>query len=631
MKTIQKISAYDESVANLQKVTNLTRKETRSLAADLIKIETKTSVDEILKLATAGGRLGLTGKVLVDFTRATDKAFVALNDSLEGTAEEIGITLGKLAGNFNLDEKFGIGQAINKIGSSLNELGANSKAQEKFIVDFTKRLSGLGAQAGLTLPDVQALGALFDETGQSVEIAATTFNKLLPAIGKDTKKFAKVAGLDILAFEKLVTEKPLEALKAVAEGARSSQKGLLGLTKTLENYGIESARAAGIVGILSNNTERLTELQLISNEAFEEGTSLTDEFAIKTETLGARIETFNKKWTEFIVTLDNGSGPLARVTRGVVDFGIAVAELLKRVAGGIDPLIDNLVNEKAAEKFDRITDLYINKFTTQEVKVKRFGDQVLVASQKIEDYRVRLSPLISEQSRLENNIVKTTTTLDKNGVAYRAATKKLEEHNKKVQGIQLAIRVEQELIELLNTDLKQNAEVTEEVTNVNEGAGEEIEKLTGLINLQAKAVSDLNEDIRSAETEEDILNLKNEADIAKEELDRLRRIVSSSIEEFDKQQLDLIEDQTERVIAKEKAKNDKLIELIRSNAKVKGTTEARLTLEQAEAIDKIEANQAAFELDATIKRDKKKIKLEADLAKAEFEIKRTGFKTEEDF
>ena len=67
----------------------------------------------------------------------------------------------------------------------------------------------------------------------------------------------------------------------MAKGAKDSTGGLEGLSKTLENYGVDSARAASIVGILSNKTDRLTELQDLANTAFEEGTSITKEFGVK--------------------------------------------------------------------------------------------------------------------------------------------------------------------------------------------------------------------------------------------------------------------------------------------------------------------------------------------------------------
>lgn len=317
---VKVIKDFDESVADLAKTTGLSKDAARDLAKELLKIDTRTSVTELLALGTAAGRLGLEGEELIGFVEQTDKAFVALGDSLSGNAEEIGLSLGKIAANFGIEEEFGIAESINKIGSSLNELGANSKAQEGAIQDFTARLSGVAKQAGLTVPEVQALGALFDESGQSIEVASTTFNQLLPLMGKEVEKFAEVAGVNVDEFSKLVRDKPFEALKLVAEGAKSSDEGLIGLTETLENYGVKSSRAASIVGVLSEKTVRLGELQQIANDAFEEGTSLADEFAIKNDTLAAKTEKLSNNWDKFILSVEDGDGVLSVVIGGVVDL-----------------------------------------------------------------------------------------------------------------------------------------------------------------------------------------------------------------------------------------------------------------------------------------------------------------------
>lgn len=320
------IKDYDESIANLRKTTGLSADATRDLADQIRKIKTKTSITALLDLATAAGRLGLKGKDIVGFTIAADKAFVALGDSLEGSAEDIALTLGKLASSFNLDKEFGVGNSIERIGSALNELGANSKATEGPIVDFTRRLAGVASQAGISLTDIAALGALFDSTGQSIEVAATTMNILLPAIGKDVQKFAKVAGVSIEEFTRLIETDAIEALKLVAIGAKSNQDGLLGLSETLESFGVDSARAASIVGILANKTDELTRLQAIASKGLKENTSLTNEFNIKNNTLSASTDKLGKAYDNFIISIDDGTGPLSSALKGVVEFATALLQ-----------------------------------------------------------------------------------------------------------------------------------------------------------------------------------------------------------------------------------------------------------------------------------------------------------------
>ncbi len=365
---IRTIREFDESLADLQKTTGLTKSSATELANVIRKFDTRTSVTELLALASAGGRLGLTGKDLIEFTRSVDMAFVSLGDSLDGTAEDIGLTLGKLAANFQLDKKFGVGEAISRVGSALNELGATTKAQEGPIIDFTQRLAGIAAQANIALPDVLALGALFDASGQSVEVAATTFAKLLPAIGRDIERFAGIAGVNIKEFKTIVEKDAFEALKLIAVGAKSNEEGLIGLTEVLENYGINNARAAGIVGVLTGNIDELTRIQAISNKAFSENTSLAAEFAIKNSTLSAEVEKTKKAYDNFILSIENGEGAIGGVIKSVLKLTQSILGAGTASSSATDELMSQSIALDAQSKeVTRLADRYDELQTQTEL------------------------------------------------------------------------------------------------------------------------------------------------------------------------------------------------------------------------------------------------------------------------
>jgi len=184
------------------------------VSEDLFKIDTGTSIENLQELAVAAGKLDIKGrKDIVSFATSADKVFTALGDDLEGTAEEIATNVGKIAGLFGLEQEFGIGIGIEKVGSGLNELAAKSKAAAPAILDFTQRMAGFADI--LKVSDVQALGAFFDEGGQSIEIASTTLNKLLPDLALNFEKFASVAGKTPEEFKKIAETSPIEALKLV--------------------------------------------------------------------------------------------------------------------------------------------------------------------------------------------------------------------------------------------------------------------------------------------------------------------------------------------------------------------------------------------------------------------------------
>jgi TP901 family phage tail tape measure protein len=324
---------FEEQIADIRKVTSLGAKDAKKFALAIGDIDTRTSADNLLQLAVAGGRLGLTGNELLEFTRSTDQAFVALGDTLEGSAEQIGLTLGKIASNFGVDEN-GIGPAIQAIGSALNELGAKTKAQEGNIIDFTNRVAGVAVQAGLTIPQVASLGALFDATGQSIEVAATTLNKLLPAIAANDEKFARIAGVTLPKFRDVMRNDAFGALRLVSKGAKSSEQGLVGLQETIEGFGIRAGRAASIVGILANEQDQLTDLLLIAEPAFEVATSLLEEFAIKNETVEANMKKMTREWGQFIKELNSGNGPISAMINGLTELGRGFIRLFRDINTG---------------------------------------------------------------------------------------------------------------------------------------------------------------------------------------------------------------------------------------------------------------------------------------------------------
>lgn len=303
---------FDEKLADISKTTGLTIEQAKKLSTELLKIDTRTSVTGLQELASAAGRLGIEGEQnIVGFVRAADMAFVALGDDLEGTAEEIATNLGKVADQFGLIDEYGQEGGITRVGSVFNELASSSKADAGSIQDFTNRLAGVGAQAGLTLAEVASLGAMFDDAGQSIEVASTTMSTLLPELAKDTAGFAKVAGVTEDAFKTMLAESPMKALKAVAEGAKSSEKGLLGLNATLQKYGISSARASSIVGVLSGNIDKLNKFEEIANKQIKENTSLANENQTKQATLGATIERLKKSWDAWLISMSNSTSATA--------------------------------------------------------------------------------------------------------------------------------------------------------------------------------------------------------------------------------------------------------------------------------------------------------------------------------
>ena len=303
-----------ESQADVRKTTGLLTTDVLLLTQQLKTIDTKTSINELLSLAQAAGRMNIGSELvkkgqfdeareeIASFVKVMDKVFVALGDELDGSAEEIATTLAKISSTFGLDVEFGAAEGINKIGSAINELGANTKAQSKFIVDATRRLQAFSKSAGIGAGDVLGMAATLDELALRTESSTTAIQQFNTHIAKDLPKFAEIAGKSLEEFSKIAEEDANEALFLVLEGAQTTSGGLVKLGKVLDKLGIKGKREGETILALSENMDKLRRNQKIANDELERGTSLTNEFNIKNDTLGASLDKLSNAFDNLLIS-----------------------------------------------------------------------------------------------------------------------------------------------------------------------------------------------------------------------------------------------------------------------------------------------------------------------------------------
>ncbi|GAB2993850.1 phage tail tape measure protein [Cyclobacterium sediminis] len=290
-KATDMFAAFDDQVAEVMKTTGLLKEEVLEIDQNLRNFDTRSSQEELLGLGRVAGKLGIDMQEDVEgFIRAADQIGVALSEDLGGDVEKAINDVGKLVDIFGQTEEFGIEQALLKTGSAINELGASSTANEAYLVDFTKRLGGVAPAANIAISDILGLGATLDQFGQSVETSGTAMSQLIVNMFDDTANYAKIAGMEVSDFTKLLETDANEALITLLEAVKGNDSSMTALVGRLKELGIDGARATQVVSVLSTNTETLREQQILANQAFEEGNSISDEFAIKNETAAAKLE-----------------------------------------------------------------------------------------------------------------------------------------------------------------------------------------------------------------------------------------------------------------------------------------------------------------------------------------------------
>lgn len=304
-------SDYDESLVDAMKTTNLTRGEVEELSAELAKLDTRTSQNDLLDMARIGGKLGITGKDnILEFVRSADQISVALGRDLGDNTEDAIREIGKLVDIFDLQEEYGLEQSMLKVGSAINELGMASTANEGYIVDFTKRLAGVAPNADIAIEDVLGMAATLDKYGQMTETSSTAITQAITGMFGKTATFAKVAKMPVEDFTRLLDEDVNEAFLRVLEGMRQGGSGMREVTAALNSLQLDGQRATTVLGSLAKHSDELRRQQELAKKAFEDGTSASNEFGIKNESVTAIIEKHKKAIVEQARILGEQLNPL---------------------------------------------------------------------------------------------------------------------------------------------------------------------------------------------------------------------------------------------------------------------------------------------------------------------------------
>lgn len=333
-KAVNEFADMDESMTNTKKYTGLTEKQVKELNETFKKTDTRLTREQLNLLAQEAGRLGKnTIKNVNEYTEAASIINVALVDLGEGATQ----TIAKLANIFGVEQQLGTKKAMLSIGSAVNVLSQNCTASKPYLVDFAQRMAGIGAQAGLTVPQILAFGAVLDANGQKVEMSATAIQKIIMALANKNKEFSQVLGLDADKLAKTLNRSAkegimmyLEAIKKLSDNT-SANNATVALAPLFKDMGMDAARVATVLSTLANHIDELKWQFGEADKAFREATSASHEFELFNNTAQASIDKAKKSVSELAIELGEklypvmkhvytSSGIFLRVLKTIVTF-----------------------------------------------------------------------------------------------------------------------------------------------------------------------------------------------------------------------------------------------------------------------------------------------------------------------
>ncbi len=314
-KAVNAFAEMEEQLANTRKYTGMTVEDVNRLNEAFQKMDTRTPRAKLNELAQEAGRLGKTAlEDVKGYVEAADIINVALVDLGAGATQ----TIAKLTNIFGVEQMLGTRDAMLAVGSTVNVLSQNCTASKPYLVEFAQRMAGIGAQAGLTIPEILAFGAVLDANGQKVEMSATAIQKVIMNLANKNKEFARTLGLDaeVLADTLKRSAKDgllmfLDALHAVGE-ASDYQNATMVLAPALKDMGLDAARVSQVLSTLAKHIDEVRDQINNANVAFNEATSATREYDIFNRTAQASIDKAKKRVNELAISLGEKLYPIMR-------------------------------------------------------------------------------------------------------------------------------------------------------------------------------------------------------------------------------------------------------------------------------------------------------------------------------
>lgn len=246
-------------------------------------LEIPFAVEEIAKVASIGGQLGIPAKSIEKFT----KVILDMGVTTDMTTDEAATGMARLATIMKIPT-----DQFENLGSAINLLGSRGAATESEIVNMSLRMGAMGSKIGLLPHQILALSESLSSVGVQAELGGGTMTRMFSSMdeavksgGKKLDAFNRIAGTDFKA-----------ALKKDAQGAiELLVRGLNRMDAAGENSAA-ALKDAGLKG--SGFTQVITGLQQASaklSTSFNTGAEGWSQSGLLAAEAAKRYETFEKQ------------------------------------------------------------------------------------------------------------------------------------------------------------------------------------------------------------------------------------------------------------------------------------------------------------------------------------------------
>lgn len=379
---------FESAMTGVQKTVDETDTTTYEDLAKAIKDmagQTGVAKEEIAGVMENAGQLGVGADDIIEFTRT----MVDLGVSTNLTAEEASSAIAKFA-NVTKMPLSNVGQ----LGAALVDLGNNYATTEADVMEMAQRLSGAGAQIGLTQGEILGFATALSSVGIEAEMGGSAFSKAMIKMqvaaetgwdqvidltkktgyslrdlelmssndskafktladslgmtqsemkatitaGKNLEDFADVAGMKTEDFVELYRKDAPAALQAFIQGLGDTDSKGETTIAMLQEMGFTEVRLRDTLTRLANSSDLVTDAVSRGNVAWEENAALEEEAGKRYGTTESQLAALKERVGTLAIEV--GERLLPYVDR-FIDFADRLIEKWDGLSDGTKDMITN--------------------------------------------------------------------------------------------------------------------------------------------------------------------------------------------------------------------------------------------------------------------------------------------------
>lgn len=304
--SVQAYADFESAFTSVQRTTTGTSQEIETLRQQLVDLSTTipVSFQEITRIATLGAQLGVSTQDIAEFTDTVSKFSATTNVSAESAAQSFG-ALGELLNVSAAD--------YDKLGSAIAYAGINAVATESEILSVSTAIAGVAANAGLSAEYVIGLSTSLASLRVPAEQSRGALTRVFQEIsrsalqgGASMEEFARLTGLTVDEATKLATTDIQTFFDKFLAGL--STMDTAGLTQSLDRLSLSDIRVTNTLARLSGNLELVSANMSNVNEAYANGTFLTEAFGNVADDFNSKVEVLNNTFMELQAAIGEGLG-----------------------------------------------------------------------------------------------------------------------------------------------------------------------------------------------------------------------------------------------------------------------------------------------------------------------------------